>query len=305
MEVAVQSCPLCGSGQSEPRLQILARRMVRCQQCGLIYRNPRPTAKDLTLAYAVSPTALVREERVGARRSRQFRRFLDGWAGQPGRLLDIGCGYGFFLKLAQEAGWEALGVDLDPRAVAYAKDHLQVNALWGELRNFRFEDGSFDLVTLWNVIECVPDPLALLLEVRRVLKPDGRIFIRTQNAVWHVVGFRLTGLLRRLGFGAIFDRRPYLLFVVNQVSFSQVTLKLLLEKAGFALFRIRNSPPIPGDPYVGLGLLGEAVVNLAKQGLHGLTQGMALVSGGRLLFGPSLEAYAQPKVELGWKGMEK
>lgn len=299
MTVEVQRCPLCGSQEAFPLLQVLSRRMVRCRGCGLLYRNPRPTAGDLPHPGLLTerkggPEDRVREreERVGSRRSHQFRCFLTR-AGQPGKLLDVGCGYGFFLKLAQEAGWEAVGVDLDPQAVAYAKDHLQVNALWGDLRGFRFEEGSFDLVTLWNVIECVPDPFGLLLEVRRVLKPDGRVFIRTQNAVWHVIGFRLTGLLRRLGFGAIFDRRPYLLFVVNQVSFSRTTLKLLLEQAGFAPLRIRNSPPIPGDPYVGLGPLGEATVSLIKRGIHGFTQGVALISGGRLLLGPSLETWGQ------------
>ncbi len=50
-----------------------------------------------------------------------------------GRLLDIGCGYGFFLKIAEEKGWEAVGVDLDPKGVAYAKERLRVNAFQAPL----------------------------------------------------------------------------------------------------------------------------------------------------------------------------
>ena len=94
------------------------------------------------------------------RRSQHFRRFLKG-AGRPGKLLDVGCGYGFFLRLAQEAGWEAIGVDPDPQAVAYARSTLRVEALQGDLRDLDFADHSFDLVTLWNVLDYVPDPIPL------------------------------------------------------------------------------------------------------------------------------------------------
>lgn len=296
MNVEVQRCPLCGSKEAQPLLQVLSRRMVRCQGCGLLYRNPRPIGGDPRSlpgeAGGLEDEVRVREERVGARRSHQFRRFLTR-AGPPGRLLDVGCGYGFFLKLAQEAGWDAVGVDLDPQAVAYAKDQLRVNALWGDLRDFHVSDGSFDLVTLWNVLECVPDPLDLLREIHRVLRPDGRVFIRTQNAVWQYGSFQMTGLLRGLGLKRVFDERPYLTFIFNLNTFSRSTLQLLLMRAGFTPLRLRNSPPISGDPYLGLGPGGEVLVTLAKRAIHSLAQGVALVSGGRLLLGPSLEAWGR------------
>ncbi|MEE8240769.1 MAG: methyltransferase domain-containing protein, partial [Nitrospirales bacterium] len=75
---------------------------------------------DVRGAYAAARSSLELEERVGGRRSHQFRRFLDSFPERPGRLLDVGCGYGFFLKMAEEKGWEAVGVDLDPNGIAYA-----------------------------------------------------------------------------------------------------------------------------------------------------------------------------------------
>jgi SAM-dependent methyltransferase len=287
-----EPCPLCGSPEDLPLLQDLSRRMVRCQQCGLIYRNPRPTTRELARAFSGDGSDPGAEERVGARRSRQFDRFLEV-AGRPRKLLDVGCGYGFFLKLAVEAGWEAIGVDPDPRAVAYAKDRLRVNAHWGDLRGARFPDGSFELVTLWNVLECVPDPLDLLNRVHRVLKDGGRVFIRTQNAEWHRLSFRLAGFARRLGWRATFERHPHLTFIFNLNSFSRPTLRLLMDRAGFVSARVRNSPPIPGDPYLGLGAGGERLLGLAKLAVHGCAEGLSIVSGGRCLIGPSLEAWGR------------
>ena len=166
------SCPLCGAGTGHHLLEIRSKRMVRCPGCDLVYQEPLPPSGSFVQTFAREPADLALEERVGARRSSHFRRFL-AEAGQPGTLLDVGCGYGFFLKLAQEAGWETTGVDVDSRAVSYARDQLRVNALHGDLRSFQFPAGSFDLITLWNILDHVPDPLQLLQEIHRVLKAAG------------------------------------------------------------------------------------------------------------------------------------
>ena len=286
-------CPLCGSDETYPLLEWLNRRMVRCHGCSLVYRNPRQKASDIREAYAGNQMSLELEERVGNRRRHQFGRFLDSLPERPGRLLDIGCGYGFFLKMAHERGWEAVGVDLDPKGIAHAKERLQVNAVLGDLREVHFPDGSFDLVTLWNVVECVPDPLDLLLEIHRVLKNDGRVFIRTPNAVWQYLSFLLANFLRRLGWGKVFDERPFATFVFHMTSFSRSTLRSLNEHAGFVPLSIKNSKPTQGDPYLGLGSGGELLLTLIKLTVHGLAQSAYLLSGGRWLIGPSLEAWAR------------
>jgi len=285
-------CRLCGCEEVRPLDQVFAHGMVKCLGCGLIYRNPRPTVQDLARAYSGDRTDLAQEERVGERRKQQFDRFLKR-AGLPGSLLDVGCGYGFFLKMAVERGWEAGGVDPDPQGIAYAKERLQVNALLGDLRDVHFPDGSFDLVTLWNVLDHASDPVDLLLEVHRVLKDDGRVFIRTPNAVWQYLSFRVTNSLRRVGLGKVFDERPFATFIFHLTNFSRFTLRLVLELSGFIPLSIRNSPPIPGDPYLGLGPTGERLVALGKRGVHGVAQGLAIVSGGRWLIGPSLEAWGR------------
>ncbi len=267
--------------------------MVRCRRCNLLYRNPRPTVSDVHGAYAAERMSLEWEERVGDRRTYQFCRFLDSFPERPGRLLDIGCGYGFFLKMAQERGWEAVGIDLDPKGIAYAKGHLEVNAILGDIRDVHLPHSSFDLVTLWNVVECVPDPLELVRNIRPLLREGGTVYIRTQNEAWQLLSFRLTSLLPRLGWNSVFEKRPFPTFVFHVSSFSRSTLRLLLEQSELVPLSIKNSHPTQGDPYLGLGSRGELLLTLIKLTFHGLAQSAYLVSGGRWVIGTSLDAWGR------------
>lgn len=289
-------CPLCGSDEGYPLLKWRNRRMVRCRGCSLLYRNPRPPASDVREAYSAEHSTIEREERVGDRRTHQFRRFLDSYPGRPGRLLDVGCGYGFFLRMAEERGWEAVGVDVDPKGIDYAKERLGVNAILGDLREVHFPGGSFDLITLWNVMECIPDPLELLHHLRPILKEGGTVFIRTQNETWHRFSFRLTNFLVRLGWESLLEKQPFATFMFHMVSFSHTTLRLLIEQAGLVPLSIKNGKPTEGDPYLGLSSRAELMLTLIKLSVHGLAQTVYLVSGGRWLIGTSLEAWGQRRL---------
>ena len=278
-------CPLCSGVVVAGRLASPLGTMVWCRACGLLYRGSRQPEDG-----APCDAAFALEERIGKRRRPHFQRFL-ARAGRPGKLLDVGCGYGFFLQLAREAGWDAVGVDVDRRAVEYARSQLHVDARAGDIRDLRFPDGSFDVVTLWNVLELVPQPLPLLHEVRRTLVPGGRVFVRTQNAAWHRVNFALTRFLRHVGGRAIFDKHPYLTYFFGLNSFSRSTLRHALERAGFPRIRIDNSRPIRGDPYAGTRPPVEFFLGLTKHVVHGTVQTIAVASAGQWLLGPSIEAW--------------
>lgn len=117
---------------------------------------------------------------------RQYRHLLFPRSG--GRLLDVGCGNGAFLRKAQSVGWCALGIDPDPKAVAAARAHgLDVEQ--GGLERFDGQSELFDVVTLSHVIEHVHDPADTLQRIFRLLKPGGRVWIDTPNAQAH--GHRL------------------------------------------------------------------------------------------------------------------
>lgn len=107
------------------------------------------------------------------------RRYLAAPA--KGRLLDVGCGDGSVLMLAESKGWEAVGVDVDPDAVAHAR-RRGLTAHSGRLADQRFAEAAFDLVLMNHVIEHVHDPLGTLKEIRRILRPDGQLVVTTPNA---------------------------------------------------------------------------------------------------------------------------
>lgn len=107
-----------------------------------------------------------------------------------GRLLDVGCGSGAWLARMRSLGWAVAGVDLDVRAVATARS-LDLAVGCGTLVEQHLPAAHFDVLTLHHVIEHVQDPIELLTECRRLLKPEGRLILATPNS--RALGHRLLG----------------------------------------------------------------------------------------------------------------
>ncbi|MFZ0658263.1 MAG: class I SAM-dependent methyltransferase, partial [Candidatus Binataceae bacterium] len=98
-----------------------------------------------------------------------------------GRLLDVGCGAGDWLRLAEKLGWHTEGVDFDPGAVANARSTgLSVRS--GQVADQNFPDRTFDLILMSHLIEHVHDPVGVLRECHRVLKDDGLLVVWTPNS---------------------------------------------------------------------------------------------------------------------------
>ncbi len=109
---------------------------------------------------------------------------------QGGRVLDIGCGFGSFVISARRLGLDAIGIEIAPFEIEYARWRLQKEMpeldpssvyYLGDGHHIPFEDASFDAVTLWNVLEHVPDGFLLLSEVARLLKQNGKVFLICPN----------------------------------------------------------------------------------------------------------------------------
>ena len=97
---------------------------------------------------------------------------------RSGRLLDVGCAAGFFLAEAQRY-YDCEGVELSAFSSKFAREHLGLKVHTGTLADAWFASGQFDLITLWDVIEHVPDPRGVLDEVARLLKPGGHAVLTT------------------------------------------------------------------------------------------------------------------------------
>jgi SAM-dependent methyltransferase len=163
---------------------------MRCRHCQLIFLNPRPSRDELDRIYPPSYHAFqFSEENFGLAhrvRSRlEARRLLSYCKDLPAdaRILDIGCGDGFHLRLLQQFGqpsWQLEGVDTSDRAVMAARDSgLAVHL--GTAESAALPPESYDLVLLIATIEHVEDPLAVIRAAARLLKPGGRAVVITDN----------------------------------------------------------------------------------------------------------------------------
>lgn len=156
--------------------------LVRCASCGLVYLNPRPDPGELGAYYddpyrlwqSASESGLqARFRRMGARRKLKAVEVC----GARGRLLDVGCGNGDFLLEAGLRGWDAAGTEFDAQQAGYAARRSGADVRPGELSGCGFGEGSFDVITMWHVLEHMPDPLATLEAALSLLKPGGFIFV--------------------------------------------------------------------------------------------------------------------------------
>jgi len=141
------------------------------------------------------------------------------------RLLDVGCGNGAFLSFAIDAGWNAVGVDADPLAVAAARSRgLTVHAV--NAQSLPFESGCFDVVTVSHVLEHVHEPRSLLKECLRVLVPGGQLWLETPNVA--SAGHKVFGRAWR---GLEPPR--------HLTIYSRKALASMIEEAGFERIRFR------------------------------------------------------------------
>lgn len=201
----------------------------QCNSCETVFLNPRPEVSEFARIYPDNYHTLEFSEDnysiVHRIRSRlEARRLLKYCEGIPpeARILDVGCGDGFHLRLLQEfgeRGWQLEGIDLDPRAVEIAVAS-GLNVRLGTLEEVE-TTSSYDLVYTIQTLEHVARPDQFLLDIRQILKPGGRLVIVTDNT--DSVDF---ALFKKGSWGGYhFPRHWYL--------FNRRSLRRLATKTGF------------------------------------------------------------------------
>jgi 2-polyprenyl-3-methyl-5-hydroxy-6-metoxy-1,4-benzoquinol methylase len=245
MVIQINGCNLCGATSTawqatyrDPADRNTTFRLVRCHSCGLVYLNPRAPQSDF-LSRSSFYQGIIRDMRqklfasrlgqFAIRRMRQART-PDGWA-EGNSVLDIGCASGEYLAYLRGLGWDVQGIEPDPEAAREARESLGIDVRTGaaEARLPQLAAQQFDVVTMWHVLEHVDDPRTVLAEVRRVLKPGGRLILEVPNfrSVW-------AALLRGYWFPLEY---PY-----HQYHFTPPTLRRMLEQSGFTVQEIRGQP---------------------------------------------------------------
>ncbi|MFA5275718.1 MAG: class I SAM-dependent methyltransferase [Candidatus Omnitrophota bacterium] len=183
------ACILCSNGSFTKQFNKSGWDIVRCDSCGLEFVYPLPTERVVDDYYnkhkqsSKVRIATYLKTRVSRnRRDQRKLKLLEGIQGNKGRILDIGCGMGLFVKNASDRGWTAEGIDLDKEMIEYGKNAFGVNLSCTDLNDFRLPDGYFDAITMFNLLDHLRRPLDFLKEVERILKPNGIIYMNLHDA---------------------------------------------------------------------------------------------------------------------------
>lgn len=161
-------------------------KMYRCAACRTAFVHPMPDAATLKRFYDDFHRGAGEggwydevEDRMREDFPTKVELVCKALRGKRGRVLDIGCGKGFFVKACADADIDAVGVDLSETGVRYARETLNVNAVQGSLHDLKATLGWFDVVTFWATIEHLSDPVGMLRDIFDVLRPGGRLLCDT------------------------------------------------------------------------------------------------------------------------------
>jgi 2-polyprenyl-3-methyl-5-hydroxy-6-metoxy-1,4-benzoquinol methylase len=239
------ACHICGSGRIVPYMTVsdnghLRRADVklsvyRCRDCDIVFLNPPPSPEIgreyFAGAYARNASGNIYYNDDFKERTSLLRlELLSGYPLQGRTLLDVGCGKGQFVSVARQNGWDAWGVEFDGGACDYARQRFGLETVFKGSLDHPALPGAFDVVTLWDVIEHVPDPVGVLRQAASRLRQGGMIVIRTANIrSWAFDRHRA----RWWAFGC--DHRFY---------FSPHALRLAMGAAGFTVKAVLNREPV-------------------------------------------------------------
>ncbi|HPM43574.1 MAG TPA: class I SAM-dependent methyltransferase [Candidatus Omnitrophota bacterium] len=194
-------------------------RIVSCNKCGLVYMNPRDTGiKDLYREVVDEQYLDSKDERAAT--FRKHLRALGRYAKKGGELLDIGCYTGIFLEEAAKEGYQVTGVEASRWAAECARKISEAKIIEGSWDEVDIGGGSFDVVTMWDVIEHLEDPSACIKKAHEWLREDGILAISTHD----IHSF----------FAKIMGKRYPWLMRFHLYHFDPATLTEMLSKNGFS-----------------------------------------------------------------------
>ena len=166
-------------------------KLVKCRRCGFVYLNPRPDKEEIKKYYPPWYHYRVHTKVVNIEKTKiceiPWREVMQKKAEpilrykKEGSILDIGCGDGSLLKYMKELGWQTYGVELNKAASRYSRKVLGLNVLSGRLEEANYPKDFFDIISLFHVLEHLPDPSGTLKKVRPLLRKNGLLLIEVPN----------------------------------------------------------------------------------------------------------------------------
>lgn len=175
-------CLICDSPDEQFLFEKNGYKLVRCCKCGLAYINPQPLLSELNdyyqgtygELYVSSPRKTNSKFRDARRELRRLQKLSN--ISRP-NILDVGCSFGYLVKTAQDAGWEATGVDPSHHAVDSAKNNFKINVLGGDIFHPDLKKKHYDFITMFDVIEHHLNPLGSLQRAHELLNTEGFLIL--------------------------------------------------------------------------------------------------------------------------------
>lgn len=173
-------CLVCESKELNPLPNYEIKGLIKCQKCGFIYMEQIPSIEDLdshykTYSYSdhqyLSPLTIESYNIL----LNEFEKYRN-----TNKLLDVGCGRGYFLKEAKKRGWEVFGTEYSEKAVEICTNE-GINMKIGKLSPNLFEIGDFDIITSFEVLEHINNPNEELRNINALLRNGGLFYCTTPN----------------------------------------------------------------------------------------------------------------------------
>jgi SAM-dependent methyltransferase len=179
------TCPVCGDESAAFLAAKNGYPLFRCPACGLIFVHPMPSedalaavycAEEGTISESFYPKAQSRWRRALVKASR-FVRYVRGKD-----VIDVGCGGGFMVEAMRRAGGRAVGLDISPQSIAYARRQYPENEFFCEgLEEFARRNRTFDFIYSSEVLEHLPDINSAMAALARIARPGGHLFVTTPD----------------------------------------------------------------------------------------------------------------------------
>jgi 2-polyprenyl-3-methyl-5-hydroxy-6-metoxy-1,4-benzoquinol methylase len=193
MDKVNSGCIVCGGSERSLLYTRNQWRIYKCANCGLGVLDPRPGKDELDKLYsrdyfqshynsplALSSAQMKKRLRQEDHRLRFIRKFKTA-----GKILDIGCGRGYFLLACRQAGYKVEGIDISDAAADYVMAELKIRVNIGQIDQITFPAGSFDIVTMWHSLEHAADPDLHLQSAEKWLKKNGLLVVDVPNYEGH------------------------------------------------------------------------------------------------------------------------
>ena len=269
-------CPICEYPSAQPRYRMRDRFfevsddefvLYRCGSCGLLFQEEEKIRDRLADFYPPGYwwqeqgklSGLERVYREWVMRRDQLKFVLSMLPGERGRLLDIGCGGGTFVKLALQAGFDAYGLEQSEEAVRIGQSNAPGRIFPGMEQDLISRGELFDVLTLFHALEHMTDPFRYLKDLQKLLRRPGKVIIQVPNV--HSLQARLFG---SRWYGLDCPRHVY-----NYTTFSVLHL---LGRAGYRIHRVRhfslrdNAAALVSSLFPALDTMSQRVKRLKRKG---------------------------------------